>query len=129
MSGMVLDAVGVTARDMGASVAFYERLGFSFAPWTAQDKHVEAQLGGAGPRLMIDAADLAEGLIGAAPRPANHAQFALLCAAPSEVDARVAALAEAGHRVEAAPFDAPWGQRYATVADPEGYLIDLFAAL
>jgi uncharacterized glyoxalase superfamily protein PhnB len=27
------------------------------------------------------------------------------------------------------PYDAPWGQGYATVADPDGYRTDLFALL
>ena len=27
------------------------------------------------------------------------------------------------------PFDAFWGQRYATVRDPDGNAVDLFAAL
>lgn len=27
------------------------------------------------------------------------------------------------------PFDAPWGQRYATVLDPDGNGVDLFAPL
>jgi uncharacterized glyoxalase superfamily protein PhnB len=31
--------------------------------------------------------------------------------------------------VVTAPYDAPWGQRYATVADPDGYRVDLFALL
>lgn len=28
-----------------------------------------------------------------------------------------------------APFDAPWGQRYAGVLDPDGYQVPLFAPL
>jgi hypothetical protein len=27
------------------------------------------------------------------------------------------------------PYDAPWGQRYATVLDPDGNIVDLFAPL
>ncbi|NKU98443.1 hypothetical protein GS889_13810 [Rhodococcus hoagii] len=45
-----------------------------------------------------------------------------------EVDAVWSRLAEAGHG-EVEPFDAPWGQRYATVTDPDGNGVDLFAAL
>ena len=37
--------------------------------------------------------------------------------------------AEAGHTVVHPAWDAPWGQRYATVADPDGYRVDLFAPL
>jgi uncharacterized glyoxalase superfamily protein PhnB len=35
----------------------------------------------------------------------------------------------AGHTSSRAPFDAFWGQRYATVLDPDGNAIDLFAPL
>jgi uncharacterized glyoxalase superfamily protein PhnB len=38
-------------------------------------------------------------------------------------------LSQAGHSVALAPFDAPWGQRYATVLDPDGTSVDLFASL
>ncbi|SFA72507.1 Predicted lactoylglutathione lyase [Poseidonocella pacifica] len=121
-----LDAVGVTARNLAASVAFYERLGFEFAPWSAEDRHVEAQTGAGRVRLMIDAAKLAEDLIGDVPRPANHAQFALLCDGAAEVDQIAGAM---GGAIAIAPFDAPWGQRYATLRDPDGYLVDIFAPL
>jgi uncharacterized glyoxalase superfamily protein PhnB len=38
-------------------------------------------------------------------------------------------VAAAGHTVVTQPYDAPWGQRYATVADPDGYQADLFCVL
>ena len=38
-------------------------------------------------------------------------------------------LVAAGHRSHRAPWDAFWGQRYATVLDPDGNAVDLFAAL
>lgn len=39
------------------------------------------------------------------------------------------AVALAGFHSHVAPFDAPWGQRYATVLDPDGNHVDLFAPL
>ncbi|MDT5316585.1 MAG: hypothetical protein QOE74_5605, partial [Mycobacterium sp.] len=44
-------------------------------------------------------------------------------------DAVFERLTAAGHSGMLAPFDAPWGQRYATVEDPDGTSVDLFAAL
>ncbi len=35
----------------------------------------------------------------------------------------------AGYKSELTPFDAPWGQRYAVVLDPDGNGVDLFAPL
>ena len=48
---------------------------------------------------------------------------------PGAVDAAYAQLVGAGHHGELAPFDAFWGMRYATVHDPDGTGVDLFAPL
>jgi uncharacterized glyoxalase superfamily protein PhnB len=45
------------------------------------------------------------------------------------VDATYQRVLAAGHRGKVAPFDAYWGQRYATVLDPDGNAVDLFARL
>ena len=45
------------------------------------------------------------------------------------MDATYARLVEAGYEGKKAPFDAFWGQRYANVVDPDGNVVDLFAAL
>src|SRR3954452_3858839 len=115
---MEIAAVAVSATDLSRAVAFYEQLGFRFPPLEPDAQHVEAE---AGVRLMIDRASLLQELHGEAPRPGNTAGFALLFGAPSEVDEAAGRVAAAGHVVVQEPFDAPWGQRYATVADPDGY--------
>jgi uncharacterized glyoxalase superfamily protein PhnB len=48
---------------------------------------------------------------------------------PAEVDALFDKITAAGHAGTLKPYDAPWGQRYATVADPDGNSVDLFAPL
>lgn len=53
----------------------------------------------------------------------------LPCESPAQVDALYARVLEHGHRGHKAPWDAFWGQRYAVVLDPDGNLVDLFAAL
>lgn len=124
-----LDAVALSARDMAKTVAFYEMIGFEFPEWGAEDQHVEAIRKDGEPRLMIDTADLIEQLMGAKPTPPNHASFAMLCDSRAEVDAIAQRLRAAGHEFKVEPWDAFWGQRYATVIDPDGYMIDLFAPL
>ena len=119
--------MGVPASDLRRAAAFYELLGFSFPPFDDGEQHVEST--GPGARLMLDAAELLTGLLGEPPRPANHSAFAVGCATPAEVDAVAARVGGAGHAVTAPPWDAPWGQRYATVADPDGTRVDLFAPL
>jgi uncharacterized glyoxalase superfamily protein PhnB len=55
--------------------------------------------------------------------------LAFLCESPSEVDATYERVVAAGYRGKKQPFDAYWGQRYATVLDPDGNGVDLFARL
>ena len=120
--------MGVAATDLRRAVAFYELLGFTFPPFGDDEQHVEAESGG-GAQLMIDSVSMLTELLGEAPRPGTGAAFAVRCADPAEVDAVAARVAAAGHAVPMAPWDAPGGQRYATVADPDGYAVDLYAAL
>lgn len=124
-----LDAVAVSSKDMAKTVAFYELLGFEFGQWSGDDKHVEPKAKPGEVRLMIDTSELMEQLTGHVPKPPNHSSFAMLCDTPAEVDSVAAALRDAGHTLTVEPWDAFWGQRYATVKDPDGYQIDIFAEL
>ena len=129
MPAPVIDAVAVTSRDLKRSVSFYQELGFDFPEFGLEERHLEATAAPGAVRLMIDTRELSKQLTGAEPVPANHAQFALLYDSPAEVDAAAAAIGAVGGMLVTAPFDAFWGQRYATVADPDGYRFDLFAPL
>jgi uncharacterized glyoxalase superfamily protein PhnB len=124
---MEISAVGLSATDLSRAVSFYSLLGFSFPPLDEGEDHVEST--GEGARLMIDSVELLTGLLGEPPRPANTAAFAVRCATPSQVDGLVTRVASAGHTVVTPAYDAPWQQRYATVADPDGYRVDLYALL
>jgi uncharacterized glyoxalase superfamily protein PhnB len=55
--------------------------------------------------------------------------LAFLCDDAADVDSRYQDMLAAGGQVHLAPFDAPWGQRYATVLDHDGNAVDLFAPL
>lgn len=123
-----LDAIGVIVSDMGRAIDFYGRLGLEFDDGADQEPHAEA----AGPvRFMLDTEASVMSFsdwrppAGGSPRTA----LAFLCDTPGEVDDRFADLVEAGGRGHLPPFDAPWGQRYATVHDPDGNAVDLFAYL
>ena len=125
---MKLDAISVTSGNIARATQFYGLLGFSFAEFGADEKHVEAITADGEVRLMIDDRELMKSIIGAEPRPSNHSAFAIKCASPHEVGAAAARIRDAGHAVVKAPWDAFWGQRYAVVADPDGYRVDLFAS-
>jgi uncharacterized glyoxalase superfamily protein PhnB len=54
---------------------------------------------------------------------------AFKCSSPAEVDSVHQKLVDAGYASRKAPWDAFWGQRYATVEDPDGNPVDLFCPL
>lgn len=122
-----LDAIGIIASDLPASLAFYKLIGLEFEAFG--EGHHEAT-GPTGTRLMLDDVatiqsfstyELATG--------GRNIALAFGCSSPSEVDDIFTRLAGAGAPVKTEPFDAPWRQRYATVLDPDGNPIDLYAPL
>ncbi|MFF5077445.1 VOC family protein [Actinoplanes sp. NPDC000266] len=120
------NAIGLAVADMAASLAFYRRLGLEFPPGAENEPHAEATVAG-GIRLMWDThASLQSFDPGHRPGEPSGG-WAFLCADPAEVDSVHAELTAAGHKSVKAPWDAPWGQRYAQVADPDGNVVDLFA--
>lgn len=124
----MLDAIGIVASDLAASVAFYSRLGLTF-PAGAPDQHVEAPIGGTGVRLMLDGEEMVKEFDPAFEgNPHGRVHLAVRLGSAADVDALYADLAADGFgRTE--PYDAPWGQRYAEVADPDGQGVDLYADL
>ena len=125
-----LAAIGIVVADMGRSLAFYRRLGLD-VPADADDQpHAEAALAG-GLRLMWDTEETARSVDPGWTPPSGGARSALAfgCDSPGDVDATYAGLTEAGYDGHLAPWDAPWGQRYAVVHDPDGNPVDLFAPL
>lgn len=126
---MKIDALSITSTNLKRTVAFYELLGMQFASYSDDEKHIEPVTKDGQVRLMIDAQDLIESIYGTKPVPPTHSSFAILCDSKEEVNAVCVKIKEAGHTIVKEPFDAFWGQRYATVKDPDGYMVDLFASL
>lgn len=124
-----LDMIGLVTRDLPAALAFYRRLGVEVPAAEPDAPHVEAALPG-GMRIAWDREDVIRSMDAGWRRPEGGARVALafLCDSPGEVDGLYAEMAAHGHG-HLAPFDAPWGQRYAVLHDPDGNAVDLFAPL
>lgn len=125
-----LDAIGVIVSDMARAIDFYRRVGLDFPQAAVDEVHAEAT-GPGGLRVMLDTeasvmsfSDWHPPAVGG-PRTA----LAFLCDSPDQVDRLCEDLVAAGGQVHLAPFDAPWGQRYATVHDHDGNSVDIFAYL
>ncbi|MFF2924745.1 VOC family protein [Streptomyces celluloflavus] len=123
-------AIGMTVADMAASLAFYRRLGLDIPADADTAPHAEAPLPG-GLRLMWDTHETARAIDPdwTPPQAGTPTGLAFACADAAGVDAVYAELTAAGYAGDKAPWDAPWGQRYAVVRDPDGHGVDLFAPL
>ncbi|MCV7134367.1 VOC family protein [Mycobacterium hodleri] len=120
--------VEIVARDVARSVDFYRLLGLDIPD--PDGPHVEVALPG-GNRLAVDAEEVIAGMHAGWTPPTGPGRVAIAFEfdAPRAVDAMFETLTGAGHPGTLAPHDAPWGQRYATVEDPDGTSVDLFATL
>ncbi|UBU18173.1 VOC family protein [Nonomuraea gerenzanensis] len=125
-----LNTVDLVVSDMKAAIAFYARLGLTFKLDEHSPEHAGCDLPN-GLHVMLDTEAFRTPFLPGWSAPTGTPRT-LLCFefdSPAAVDAKYAELVGAGHRGVAEPFDAFWGMRYATVADPDGGLVDLYAAL
>lgn len=125
----VLSVVSIVVSDMAKSIAFYSRLGLELSGGSAEEDH--ADFAGEGVRVMLDTEGLIQKLHEGWTRPTGgHAvALAFQCETPAAVDEVHHLLTSAGSTSVQEPWDAFWGQRYATVADPDGNPVDLFCPL
>jgi catechol 2,3-dioxygenase-like lactoylglutathione lyase family enzyme len=125
-----LDAIGIVAADLAKSLAFYRALGLAVPDGAENQPHVEVQLGG-GMRLMFDTEETVRSFHPSWSPAVGAGRIGLAVSLPdaAAVDAKYAELTAAGHHSELEPFDAPWGQRYASMNDPDGNGVDLYAPL
>jgi catechol 2,3-dioxygenase-like lactoylglutathione lyase family enzyme len=122
-----LAAIGIVTRDLSEAARFYRLLGVD-VPEPDGD-HLDVTLP-SGLRLMWDTEELMKRLDPEREEPRGHRiALAFECDSPAAVDETHAKVLGAGFRSKAAPFDAFWGQRYATVLDPDDNQVDLFAPL
>ena len=123
-----MNVIDLAVSDLNAAIGFYRRLGLEFTP----DPHMPADHAGCdlpnGLHLMLDTDDLRDKTTANWTPPAvGRAFLAFEFETPADVDAKYAELTAAGVVGLQEPWDAFWGMRYATVADPAGNGIDLYA--
>jgi catechol 2,3-dioxygenase-like lactoylglutathione lyase family enzyme len=124
-----LAAIGITSRDIAESVRFYRALGVDVSDPEADAQHHDATLPN-GLRLMWDTVELMRQLDPEREEPRGHRMaLAFECESPADVDETYRRVLDEGFEGKKEPYDAFWGQRYANVVDPDGNVVDLFAAL
>lgn len=120
-------SIDIVVADMGRALAFYRTLGLDAPTDAAGQAQTQIETpGGAAIGLLTEAA-----MRGADPHwvtpVGQRVTFACLCDSPAEVDAVYARVTGAGYTGLRAPWDSPWGQRYAFLQDPDGNRVDIFA--
>lgn len=128
---VAMNAIDILVTDLGKAIACYRRLGLEFTPDPHTPGHAGCDLPN-GLHLMLDTEDLRDQTSAGWTRPAGGGPRSFLCfefPTPAAVDEKYAELTGAGYRGLQEPWDAFWGMRYATVLDPDGNGIDLYAAL
>ena len=119
----------IVVKDMGAALAFYRVLGLVVPDGQEDEMQVEAaQPNGFALGFLTEAA-MAGSPLGWTPPVGQRVSLAFSCDTPAEVDAVHASVTAAGHTAVTPPWDTPWGQRYASLRDPDGNRVDLFASL
>jgi catechol 2,3-dioxygenase-like lactoylglutathione lyase family enzyme len=125
-----IDVVGIVVADMPRALAFYRRLGLEIPADADTAPHAEVPLPN-GMRLAFDTVETIRSFDPGWEPPSGGARMGLAfaCDDPAAVDAVYEDLVGAGYAGHLVPWDAFWGQRYASVSDPDGNAVDLFAPL
>ncbi|WP_460529914.1 VOC family protein [Flindersiella endophytica] len=126
-----LAVIQIVTQDMAASLAFYRTLGLEIPASADQEPHVDADLPG-GLKLAWDTVETIRSFDKEwepPTGPGHKMALAFKFDSPAEVDAAYSELTGLGHRGHLEPWDAFWGMRWASVHDPDGNPVDLFADL
>ncbi|MDX1934543.1 MAG: VOC family protein [Capsulimonadales bacterium] len=123
------DMVGIVARDMERSLAFYRTLGLEIPMGNEGEPYVEV-ITPNGYRISWNSEEMVRGMDpDFRPGGSNRISLAYKCDSPTEVDATYERMIAAGFRGHREPWDAFWGQRYAVLLDPDENTVDIFAPL
>jgi glyoxalase family protein len=116
-----LGFIGIVVRDMAASLEFYRAVGVPIPEGQDGEPHVDARLED-GAVLAWDTVAMIRSFDPDYVPPTGGHRIALAFdqGSAQDVDATYAKLTGAGFIGKVEPWDAPWGQRYATVMDPDG---------
>ncbi|QJR37133.1 VOC family protein [Gemmatimonas groenlandica] len=126
---IVPHTIDLVVADMTAAMVFYRTLGLDVPDVGPEEAQVQVStLGGA--TLGFVTEELMKGHNPHWVQPVGQrVTFACRCDSANELDETYARVVAAGYEGRQEPWDAPWGQRYAMVGDPDGNRVDLFAAI
>jgi catechol 2,3-dioxygenase-like lactoylglutathione lyase family enzyme len=124
-----LQTIGIIVKNMKGTLDFYRTLGLPIAADAYDDTNLDVDLpNGVTLGFLTEAvARQADPTFKTPVGSALNLQFKVDSA--NEVNSTYARLTAAGYASHAAPWDAPWGQRFARVVDPDGRIVNIYAHL
>lgn len=125
---VVPHTIDIVVADLEASLKFYRILGLPAPDGSGEDQVQVETPGGTTIGFVTERTMRGHDPHWVAP-VGQRVTFACRCDSVDEVDATYARVTGAGYRGRQEPWDAPWGQRYAMLDDPDGNRVDLFAAI
>jgi len=127
---IALHTVGITVKDLSKSLAFYRTLGLDIPQGLDEEYHVEYTSDkGYSIGFIPETTMLQTNPAWQAPTGDNRISLQFACNTAAEVNETHDKLVAAGHVSFKVPWDAPWGQRFAQVLDPDGNNVAFFADL
>jgi uncharacterized glyoxalase superfamily protein PhnB len=125
-----VDGITLVVHDMSRALGFYRSLGFALPPAVDEGGFVSLTQDQKF-RLALNTETIERTLHPDWRCPANGGRMALVlrCEDPGEVDRAFERAIAGGGTVVLEPFDAAWGARHGRLLDPDGNVVDLFAAI
>ncbi|MFV0393737.1 MAG: VOC family protein [Coprobacillaceae bacterium] len=124
---MNLDMIGIIVKDMDESIKFYECMGLGVSARHGDD-YVELEHDGI--RISLNTKKMITGIYGFEPTSSgDKIELAFKMPTIEAVDILANKMKEEGYTIFRDAWDAPWGQRYAIIKDPNDNLLSLFCNL
>lgn len=126
---VVPHSIDIVVADMTRALGFYRALGLAVPDGVGEAPQVQIDTPGGATLGFLTEAMMRQVYPDWVQPVGQRVTFACRCDNAAEVDAVYVAVVAAGYQGRQAPWDSPWGQRYAMLTDPDGNRVDLFAEL
>lgn len=126
---VIPSTVDIVVADMGAALAFYRTLGLGASLEDADKPQTNVYTTGGATLGFLTEALMRQADPAWITPVGQRVTLACRCETADELDATYARVTRAGYVGLKAPWDSPWGQRYAFLQDPDGNRVDLYAAI